>query len=102
MNAVDVIFVLSFGLVLSGLIYSLWPLVSGNRASFAVFWCAEVPAPLRAMVVVLCAPLLLARVGCVQLFTGGGVLRWVPAFATAFVLCFIQGVVVVVCLGLAG
>lgn len=102
MSVFDVILVVSFGLVFSGLTYSLWPMVSGDRASFSLFWCDQTPSPVKALVVVLCAPVLLLQAGYTQMFDSGGVLRWAAAFATAFALCFIQGVVVVVCLGLAG
>lgn len=102
MGLQDFILVILFGLVTSGLGYSLWPLVFGRQVTMALFWCDDVAAPLRAIVVLVCAPVLLTRAGYTQLTTRASQFLWAPTFATALALCFIQGVVVVVCLGLAG
>jgi hypothetical protein len=102
MGLYDFALVVAFGMVASGLSYSLWPLVSGREATMSMFLQSDGWAPLRALVMVVCAPAMLARAGVIGLAGHSSALYWLLAFATSLALCFIQGVVVVVALGLSG
>ena len=95
------LFVCAVGLVTAGLIRNLWQLTTGRQVSLRLLEDQGLLMPLRAMVIVTSAPLLI--VGRVVQPVGGpsdALFKWWIALPAALGLSFIQGVVVVVSLGL--
>ena len=96
-------FVSAVGLVTAGLVSNFWPLLTGRDVSLALLEQRDVLMPLRVMVLVLSAPILLIRAGFWELVqTSDGVLKWWLTLPTAMGWAFVQGVVVVVSLSAFG
>ena len=97
------LFVTAVGLVTAGLIRNLWPLVTGHEVSLDLLAQRGALLPLRAMVLVVAAPLLLMTAGLRQLGQASDeLLTWWITLPTAMGWSFVQGVVVVVTLSSIG
>ena len=92
-------FVSAVGIVTAGLVCNAWPLLTGRVVSLALLENRDILMPVRAMVLVLSAPILLIRAGFGELVqTSNGVLKWWMTLPVAMGWAFVQGVVVVVTL----
>ncbi len=93
------LFVSAVGLVTAGLVSNLWPILTGRDVSIALLEERGPLLPLRVMILVFSAPVLLIASGLSELRdASGGLLRWWLTLPTAVGLSFVQGIVVVVSL----
>ncbi len=93
------VFVSAVGLVTAGLVSNLWAMITGSRVSLELLGQRDAFWPLRAIVLVISAPVLLLAAGFRELGqVRDGLLKWWITFPTAMGWAFVQGVVVVVAL----
>ena len=102
MGGIEILLIAASGLVFAGLVHSAWAIASGRQASFELLFEPSAILPIKAMVVVTAAPVLLIITGLNRLTSPGGTIMWWAYFATAMTLCFIQGVVILVGVGILG
>jgi len=93
------LFVSAVGLVAAGFVRNLWPLVTGREVGLTLLEERGFLLPLRAMVLVMSAPLLLIGACLYELEQASdGLFSWWITLPAALGCAFVQGVVVVVAL----
>lgn len=93
------VFVSAVGLVTAGLTRNLWPLLTGHDVSLSLLDERSLLMPLRAMVLVISAPVMLMGASLRHMSDApGGLLKWWITLPAAMGWSFVQGVVVVVTL----
>ena len=96
-------FVSAVGLVVAGLVRNLWPIVTGHDVGLSLLEERGATLPLRAMVLVVSAPLLLIGASMHQVSRStGSVLQLWMTLPVAMGWAFVQGVVVVVAISAIG
>jgi len=97
------LFVSAIGLVAAGFVKNLWPLVSGHEVGLSLLEQRGYLLPLRAMALVMSAPLLLIGACKDELEQASdGLFSWWITLPAALGCAFVQGVVVVVTLSSIG